>query len=298
MCDNLYMNIILANLKKNTRIDNYLSTQLTTISRSVSKRLILEGLIKVNEKKIKPSYKINDGDTLFIDHEGIKEYILSNNVNEMPGTKMNLEIIFEDENSIIINKESGVVVHPSYNHLSDTLMNGLSFYNPLIKFRPVHRLDKETSGIILFSKNIEAHNYYSKQFKQRTVEKIYYALVDGNYNDEYQLISSQISKFADNRTYKSTDLIKGDYAETEVYFDRFIKREDKTYSLLKVKPKTGRTHQIRVHLSEKEFPIVGDSLYGGEVALRLMLHAGELRIKLFNSAEYSNFNSEIPLAFF
>ncbi len=294
------------NLKVKTRLDNFLASYFPNITRSTSKKIIIGELVMLNGKKAKPNAKLNEGDIVSIDLDGIREFIDTKDLKELIPVEMKLDIIFEDENTIILNKPSGVVVHPSYMHNEDSLMNGLTYYiihkdkNPFTRIRPVHRLDRDTSGIILFSKNLDAHNFYSKQFKNREVEKTYITVVKGNFQkyldhrgEEHAMVKSFISKDATNLIYKSTNSDKGDYAETEVHFAGLL-GEEQDYSLLRVLPHTGRTHQIRVHLHDLGYPILGDEAYGGEPFKRLMLHAWKLKFKLFEKDEFVAFETAIP----
>ncbi len=309
------MTIKVENLKsKNNRMDDYLSQHFPEISRSTSKKLILNSLALLNSKKVKPNAKVKDGDEVFIDLDEIKKFVEKHDLTAITPVKMDLKIIFEDENTILINKDPGVVVHPVYMHNEDTLMNGLTYYiinseSPFVRIRPVNRLDKDTSGIVLFSKNLDAHNFYSKQFKKREVEKIYIAIVKGDFkkylNGKNSLtISNFIAKNPRGFTYKSTRNDDGEYAETTFYFESLLERASdvslgniETYSLIKVIPKTGRTHQIRVHLSEIGFPIVGDKLYNTDNFPQLLLHSKSLKMKLFGSNNFTTFETPLPESF-
>jgi len=298
---------IVKNLSKKIKLDNYVSTLFPTITRSISKKIILNGFITLNYRKVRPNHLIDNEDSIFINYDDIRNYIQINNLTELKPIPMDLKIVFEDINAIVIDKSSGVVVHPVYKHLDDTLMNGLIYYiinqnqDPFINIRPVHRLDKDTSGIILFSKNLEAHQFYAKQFKKRMVKKTYLAIVKGNFkkllSDEKKTfinIKNKLSKKPKNTTYYSTSNSDGEDAETDLFFEKFMDKNCE-YSLIKVLPKTGRTHQIRIHLGELGFPIVGDTLYGGEESSRLMLHAWKLKI-LFSEKE-KEFIAQIPDSF-
>lgn len=284
------MDIKAENLRKRTRLDSYIGIVYPTLSRSTVKKLILSKVVKVNGEFTKFNKILVEGDIISFDENALKEYIQSTSITEITPVKMDLDIIFENDDIIVLNKDEGTVVHPSYNHLDDTLMNGLVYYvqnssNPFSRIRPVNRLDKETSGVILFSKNLESHNFYSRQFKKREVTKEYLAVVKGDFSDlllgrASVKVNGYIAKSPEGFKYRiSMDSIKGEYAETDIYMQKLLYKDDLTFTQLRVVPHTGRTHQIRVHLNSLGYPIVGDALYNGMPFKRVMLHSHSLTIK-------------------
>lgn len=290
------MDIKAENLRKRTRLDSYIGIVYPTLSRSTVKKLILSKVVKVNGEFTKFNKILVEGDLISFNEDALKEYIQSTSITEITPTKMELDVIFENEDLIVLNKDEGVVVHPSYNHTEDTLMNGLVYYiqnskEPFSRIRPVNRLDKETSGVILFSKNLESHNFYSRQFKKRSVTKEYLAVVKGDFSEVLRgrnsiKVSGYISKSPAGFIYRvSIDSLRGEYAETDIFLQKVVSRDDITFSYLKVIPHTGRTHQIRVHLNSLGFPIVGDTVYNGMPFKRVLLHSHKLKVNDSNSEE-------------
>jgi 23S rRNA pseudouridine1911/1915/1917 synthase len=266
-------------------------------SRSHYKRLIDGGIVSINgEVQKKCGYRLKEDDTIeFLDNS---ESLVVSLVPE----KIDLEIIKETEDYLVINKKEGLVVHPSRTTRNGTLMNGVAYYLGLKgvdltgneRAGLVHRLDKQTSGVLLVAKNDNALWNLSSQFAEKKVRKTYKAVVDGNIIqmfdrkklpehvfmiDEFNFkISSWIDRNPKNRKkYAVAKEGKGRYSTTNFTIIKVVTKKDKELSFVEVKPETGRTHQIRVHLSYLGFPIVGDDLYGGSKYKRMMLHAERLR---------------------
>jgi len=290
------MDIKAENLRKRTRLDSYIGIVYPTLSRSTVKKLILGKVIKVNGEFTKFNKILIEGDLISFEEDALKEYIQNTSITEIIPTKMDLDIIFENEDVIVLNKDEGVVVHPSYNHLEDTLMNGLVYYiqnskDPFSRIRPVNRLDRDTSGVILFSRNLESHNFYSRQFKKRSVTKEYLAVVRGDFSEildgsDHIKLSGYIAKSPAGFIYRiSKDSVRGEYAETDIFMQKIIEKDDMVFSHLRVIPHTGRTHQIRVHLNSLKFPIVGDTVYNGMPFKRVMLHSHKLKVKNYENEE-------------
>lgn len=242
---------------ENKRIDKLIPEKYDNISRVTIQRMINEGNLLVNNNKIKSSYKVNIGDTIEFSLDEPEE--LNIKAQDIP-----LNVIYEDNDIIVINKEKGMVVHPGNGRTEGTLVNALmsrckeSLSGIGGKIRPgiVHRLDKDTSGIIIVAKNDKAHINLSEQIKNRKVNKYYVALVRGNVTENNATINMPIARSSKDRK-KMAVSEKGKEAITHF---KVLKRYN-GYTLLEVKIDTGRTHQIRVHLSEIGYPVVGDEVY-------------------------------------
>jgi 23S rRNA pseudouridine1911/1915/1917 synthase len=240
------------------RIDQFLSRTNLNLSRSQAKNLIEKHLILLNQNLAKPSAHIRSGD--IISGSLPKPKPLSLEPEPIPVT-----ILYEDPSIIVIDKPSGMVVHPAYGNPSGTLVNALLYHckdltgiNGVLRPGIVHRLDKDTSGVMVVAKDGEALHQLTKQFKNRTVKKTYWAIVYGKFGQHEGLIDSAIGRHPSERKRMSTRTKKGRVAMT-----RWKKVEEfDSATLLEIFPQTGRTHQIRVHLSSIGHPILGDPLYG------------------------------------
>lgn len=240
------------------RIDTYIATK-TEYSRTAVQRLIENKKILVNEQIIKGSHKVQVGDKISIEKEEVKEIGLV--AQDIP-----VEVLYEDSDIIIINKPKGMVVHPANGNLNGTLVNAvmaickdsLSGIGGEIRPGIVHRLDKDTSGAIIVAKNDKAHINLSEQIKNHEVEKTYIALVKGLVKENEATVDMPISRSTKDRKKMAVDK-EGKNAITHF---KVIKRYlESNCTLLEIKIETGRTHQIRVHLSEIGYPIIGDDVY-------------------------------------
>lgn len=253
--------VIVENEEKNQRIDAYLAKKYEDMSRVAVKRLIDEEKILVNNKKTKASYKVQENDEITIEEEIPKEI-------ELKAQNIPLEILYEDNDIIVVNKPKGMVVHPANGNPDGTLVNAvmaichdsLSGIGGEIRPGIVHRLDKDTSGVIVVAKNDKAHINLSEQIKNHEVEKTYLALVKGFVKENEATINMPIGRSTSNRK-KMAVTQSGKQAITHFKVIKRYKTHKQDYALLEVKIETGRTHQIRVHLSQIGYPIVGDSTY-------------------------------------
>ena len=253
--------VIVENEEKNQRIDAYLAKKYEDMSRVAVKRLIDEEKILVNNKKTKASYKVQENDEITIEEEIPKEI-------ELKAQNIPLEILYEDNDIIVVNKPKGMVVHPANGNPDGTLVNAvmaichdsLSGIGGEIRPGIVHRLDKDTSGVIVVAKNDKAHINLSEQIKNHEVEKTYLSLVKGFVKENEATINMPIGRSTSNRK-KMAVTKSGKQAITHFKVIKRYKTHKQDYALLEVKIETGRTHQIRVHLSQIGYPIVGDSTY-------------------------------------
>ena len=260
------------------RIDAYLAEK-TEYSRVAIQRLIDEQKITVNGNKTKPSYKVQENDRITIEEVEAKQIDLK--AQEIP-----LDILYEDNDIIVVNKPKGMVVHPANGNLDGTLVNAimaickdtLSGISGEIRPGIVHRLDKDTSGVLIVAKNDKAHINLSEQIKNHEVEKTYIALVRGTVKENEATINMPIGRSTKDRK-KMAVTKTGKNAVTHF---KVLKRNN-NYTLLEVKIETGRTHQIRVHLSEIGYPIIGDTTYSnGKNEWGIVgqcLHAKSIRFK-------------------
>jgi len=243
------------------RIDAYLSKENRELSRTMIQKLIEEGNVLVNNNKVKASYKVALNDKIDVNIPEAKEI-------ELKPEKIDLNVIYEDNDIIVINKPKGLVVHPANGNPDGTLVNALieickdSLSGIGGEIRPgiVHRLDKDTSGILVVAKNDKAHINLSEQIKKRQMEKIYIALVRGNVKESQATINMPIGRSNGDRK-KMAVTKNGKEAITHFkVLERYEKNNNK-YSLLEIKIDTGRTHQIRVHLAQIGYPVIGDYIY-------------------------------------
>ena len=275
------------------RIDRHLVTALPELSRSRIQQLIRSGSVRLNGAITRPHQIVRTGDQIELTNPPPEKI-------ETGPEAIPLEILFEDDDLIVINKPAGMTVHPGAGHHEHTLVNALLHHCSTLsgiggKERPgiVHRLDKETSGCLVAAKNDIAHRELSKQFATRTVEKIYLALVAGKLRKQTGVIEEKIGRHPVQRKRMSVSSPRGREARTEYR----VLRLNEQASLIECRLHSGRTHQIRVHLHHLGHPVLGDKIYGLRFAKnfpRQMLHAWKLGFRHTRTGERKNFEAPLP----
>ena len=287
-----------------TRLDTYLAASIEGWSRARLQRLIEAEDVLVNGKPVKPSYKISAGDEIEVE-------LTSSPLASFTPEDIPLDIVFEDDDLVVVNKPAGLVVHPAAGAPSGTLANALAYhFHHLSKhagaIRPgiVHRLDKDTSGLLVVAKAESAHEDLADQFRAREIYKSYVALVYGVVKQESGRVEQPIARDPRNRTRMA--IVAGGRGALSLYR---VRRSYDSFTLLDVELKTGRTHQIRVHLSWLKHPVVGDELYSGgrensvqDVKLRAeirklkrqFLHAEQLGFRHPKTGEQMKFTAPLP----
>lgn len=289
-----FMEIIADNV---CRIDKYLIEKLE-YSRSKIQRMIDSNDILVNGNEVKNSYKLHVGDNIFINDEYSEE------VDIVP-EDIELDIVYEDEYLLVVNKASGMVVHPAAGNYSGTLVNALMFHcnnnlssiNGEVRPGIVHRIDKDTSGLLLVAKDDKVHELLAEQISKKTVTRKYLALVTGVINEDTATIDAPIGRDSNNRKKMAVTDVNAKDAVTHF---RVLERYEKA-TLILCRLETGRTHQIRVHMSYIDHPIVNDPVYGqrrmDDVEFGQMLHAKVLGFVHPITNEYLEFSIEPPAKF-
>ena len=275
------------------RIDTFLAKTLD-ISRSKAAKMIEDNVL-VNNKKVKNSYLVKENDKISITEYEEEE------IKAIP-EKMDLDIVYEDDDVIVVNKENGIVVHPAIGNTHHTLVNGLLYHSKELsskngEFRPgiVHRIDAYTTGLLMIAKNDKAHDFLAKQLNEKTVHRKYIALVWGVINNDTGTIDAPICR--DNLDRKKMAVVSGG-KEAITHF-KVLKRY-KNATLIELKLETGRTHQIRVHMNYIGYPVVNDPVYGRRKLIDntgQCLHAKELGFIHPTTKKYMEFSCELPVCF-
>ena len=286
------MIIIVTENETGERIDSFLP-KMTQLTRTRIQQLIREGMITVNGKNTKSSYRIEKDNKIEIQFPEIKE-------TELKAENIDINIIYEDEDIAIINKQAGLVVHPAHGHFSGTLVNAIMFHIEDLsgingELRPgiVHRLDKDTSGLLIIAKNDKAHIELTKMFQNKEVNKTYIAILKGKLNKKRGKIVTHIGRDRNDR--KKMTVINGNTSGKSAITNYKVLSQNELYTLVEVNIETGRTHQIRVHMKYLGYPILGDSTYGRvDSEKRQMLHAYKLEFLHPISRQIMKFVGEIP----
>ena len=277
------------------RIDKFLTEKISNLSRTRVQELIKEKDILVNGKPVKGAYKINQNDEISVT-------IPPKAPLSLEPENLHLDIIYEDNDVIVVNKPQGLVVHPSAGHPDHTLVNGLLYHTQELAkspegFRPgiVHRIDKDTSGLLMVAKNDLARQSLENQLANKTNKREYLAIVHGNFDNLSGVIDAPIGRNPNNRKQMAVNP-KGKTART--HFE--VLEQFKDYALVKCILETGRTHQIRVHMKYIGHPLAGDPLYGPKKTLKgqgQFLHAATLGFEQPTSHKWLEFSVPVPKIF-
>lgn len=274
------------------RIDKYLAEELD-ISRSTVKKMIDEGFVLVNGKEVKASLILSEADELFVKDGFIKE--ASFEAEDIP-----INIVYEDDDLLVINKKSGMVVHPGNGNTSGTLVNALMHYTKNLSkkeaFRPgiVHRIDKDTSGLMLVAKNDKAHDILAEGFKNKTIKREYIALVCGVIQEDSGVIDAPIGR--DTKDRKKMCVTSENSKKAVTHF-KVLKRYEH-YTLLRLILDTGRTHQIRVHMKYIGHPVYNDPVYGKAYNdFGQFLHSASIDFEQPTTHEHLHFECDVPKEF-
>ncbi len=277
------------------RIDKYLSEACCGLTRSYLQKLLKSQLVEVDGKAVKNSYRVSAGETVELEVPEAVE-------PEIEAEPIPLDILYEDKDIILINKSKGMVVHPAAGHYSQTLVNGLMYHcrgelsgiNGVMRPGIVHRIDMDTTGVLIVCKNDFAHNSIAEQLKVHSITRKYYAIVHGVIGEDEGTVDAPIGRHPVDRKKMSINYKNGKHAVTHYrVLERF-----KQFTYVECQLETGRTHQIRVHMASLNHPLLGDSVYGpSKCPFKLQgqtLHAGVLGIIHPRTGEYMEFSAPLP----
>ena len=277
------------------RIDKYLSEACCGLTRSYLQKLLKSQLVEVDGKAVKNSYRVSAGETVELEVPEAVE-------PEIEAESIPLDILYEDKDIILINKPKGMVVHPAAGHYSQTLVNGLMYHcrgelsgiNGVMRPGVVHRIDMDTTGVLIVCKNDFAHNSIAEQLKVHSITRKYYAIVHGVIGEDEGTVDAPIGRHPVDRKKMSINYKNGKHAVTHYrVLERF-----KQFTYVECQLETGRTHQIRVHMASLNHPLLGDSVYGpSKCPFKLQgqtLHAGVLGIIHPRTGEYMEFSAPLP----
>lgn len=290
------MDYTITNEQENLRIDKYLAQTVPDISRSYLQKLVTDGQVLVNGVPVKTSYKLKPGDI-------VQVTIPEPEVLQIIPEDIPLDILYEDADILIVNKPKGMVVHPAAGHTTGTLVNAVMYHckdelssiNGVLRPGIVHRIDMDTTGVLVVCKNDMAHQSLAEQLKVHSITRIYYAIVYDNLTEDEGTIHKSIGRHPTNRKKQAVNVKNGRDAITHY---RVLERLQGKYTLVECRLETGRTHQIRVHMAAIHHPLLGDTLYGpAKDPFHLQgqtLHAGVLGFMHPRTGQYVEFRAELP----
>lgn len=291
MCETYYVD----SSNKNIRLDKYLTDLLDNNSRNYIQKLIKNGDVLVNEKSSKANYKVQENDCITIN---IPEPVTANIAPE----NIPLDIIYEDDDVLIVNKPKDLVVHPAPGHYTGTLVNGIMYHckdnlsniNGVLRPGIVHRIDKDTTGALIICKNDYSHNFIAEQLKEHTITRKYWGIVQGRFDETKGTIDAPIGRHPTKRKEMAINERNGKHAVTHY---KVLKQFDK-YALCEFQLETGRTHQIRVHMASINHPLLGDDVYNhNKCPFKLQgqcLHAKTIGFIHPTTKEYVEYEAPIP----
>ncbi|MBD3858119.1 RluA family pseudouridine synthase [Bacillus sp. 28A-2] len=287
------VNIAVTEEQTGERLDKFLSTSEPEWSRTQVQQWVKDGLIVVNEKQVKANYKVQAGDQIKVEIPDPEEL-------DVEAEPMDLDIYYEDGDVLVVNKPRGMVVHPAPGHVSGTLVNGLmahcndlSGINGVMRPGIVHRIDKDTSGLLMVAKNDMAHESLVNQLVAKTVTRKYTAVVHGIIQHDTGTIDAPIGR--DKKDRQSMTVTKENAKQAVTHFDVLERFQD--FTVVECRLETGRTHQIRVHMKYIGYPLAGDPKYGPRKTVDFngqLLHAGVLGFDHPRTGEYIEFTAPIP----
>lgn len=284
----------LIKVEEKERIDKYISTH-SDFSRTDIKKLIEAHAVFVDGIPVrKPNFTVNPGNEILITD------VIQKEINAVP-EDIEIEVVYEDDDIIVINKESGMVVHPAPGHHSGTLVNALLYrfkdlsdINGAIRPGIVHRIDKDTSGLLVVAKNNDAHRFLAAQLKDHKIERTYLAWVTGRIETKVTHINLPIGRDSKHRQKMAVQLENSKNAVTHVYVEKILDKK----TLVRCELETGRTHQIRVHLAHIKHPIIGDPIYGHKIdEFGQRLHAYKLKLQHPTTKKIMEFEAQPPKEF-
>lgn len=277
------------------RIDKYLAEACPELSRSFLQKLLKSELVSVNERAVKSSYKLSAGEQIAFDIPEPEEA-------QIPAEDIPLDILYEDTDLIVVNKPKGMVVHPAAGHYTGTLVNALMYHcgdslsgiNGIMRPGIVHRIDMDTTGVLVVCKNDTAHNALAGQLKEHSITRKYFAIVHGIVKNDSGTVDAPIGRHPVDR--KKMSILKSGGKEAVTHY-QVLERFDR-FTYIECQLETGRTHQIRVHMSWLGYPLLGDTVYGpSKSPYRLQgqtLHAGVLGFIHPRTGVYMEFSAELP----